>query len=150
MMWDTRSFSPLSFSPQTFFGTKEPTGRSGYWRLFYHQLQEQALKDAEQKPKPKFVELEPIMELSDGSAIVGTPRKDPKPAFTDPLPTLPPLPRYRSAPPKAPEIMGNVLHLQFSVQRMFMEWSIRGIISSASSLSQQREDEEELLLLLAA
>jgi len=46
--------------------SQQNNGRSGYWRLFYTQLQEQALeKDKEQKEKEKDV---PVVEVIEESA----------------------------------------------------------------------------------
>ena len=46
------SFSPVSFSTLSFHGTLAPaeqSARSGYWRLFFMQMQEEALKNPELK-----------------------------------------------------------------------------------------------------
>ena len=48
-MFHRPSFSPVSFSRVSFNGASQPVeqeGRSGYWRLFFTQLQE----DSEKKP----------------------------------------------------------------------------------------------------
>mgnify|MGYP000270539646 CR=1 FL=1 len=74
------SFNPTSFSRVSFNGASQPVvqdGRSGYWRLFYYQLQEEALKEkppanvvkevkpspvVKKKAKPRRVEKEEVEE----------------------------------------------------------------------------------------
>ena len=76
------SFNPTSFSRVSFNGASQPVvqdGRSGYWRLFYYQLQEEALNKsteqnvvkevkslpspvAKKKAKPRPVEKEEVEE----------------------------------------------------------------------------------------
>lgn len=63
-MFHRPSFSPVSFSRISFNVASQPVvqdGRSGYWRLFFTQLQEDSLKpdavvavsvDSENSPKP--------------------------------------------------------------------------------------------------
>lgn len=87
------------FRPQYLHGAEEETtGRSGYWRLFFHQLQEDALRkdeeklkeaikeavapvlaDAPTKPK-KVVKLEPLVELEEFPEV----KFNRKPIFTRP------------------------------------------------------------------
>lgn len=56
-------------------------GRSGYWRLFYTQLQEQAL-EAKEKPKQEAQFKEPykLEKQADGSYLVKEPSAKPKKA----------------------------------------------------------------------
>ncbi len=48
-MFNRSSFSPVSFSLISFNGAREDTGRSGYWRLFFTQMQEEADKERDEK-----------------------------------------------------------------------------------------------------
>ena len=77
-MFNHNSFSPISFSRTAWAGIKQQQqqGRSGYWRLFYHQLQEAALNEKGVEPvKLKAVKYEPYVEQPDGSVIFGKPAK---------------------------------------------------------------------------
>jgi len=49
------SFNPVSFSRISFAGATAPIndGRSGYWKLFFMQMQEDALKKHEEAKLPK-------------------------------------------------------------------------------------------------
>ena len=49
-MFSLNSFKPVSFSLQSFKMAEEAnSGRSGYWKLFFYNMQEEALKKHEQK-----------------------------------------------------------------------------------------------------
>lgn len=60
-MFHPQSFNPISFSSISFNGANKPVqeGRSGYWRLFFTQLQEQS----EQK-QDKVKEVSNVLETS--------------------------------------------------------------------------------------
>ena len=76
-MFNRNSFSPISFSRTAWAGIQQSQqeGRSGYWRLFYHQLQEAALNKEKIKPiKVEEVKFEPYTEQPDGSVIFGKPK----------------------------------------------------------------------------
>ncbi len=49
-MFSLNSFKPVSFSLQSFKMAEEAnSGRSGYWKLFFYNMQEEALRKHEQK-----------------------------------------------------------------------------------------------------
>ena len=49
-MFSLNSFKPVSFSLQSFKMAEEAnSGRSGYWKLFFYNMQEEALRKDEQK-----------------------------------------------------------------------------------------------------
>lgn len=51
-MFQAKSFQPLSFSLQSFKMAEEAnSGRSGYWKLFFYNIQEEALRKHEQKQR---------------------------------------------------------------------------------------------------
>lgn len=126
-------------------------GRSGYWRLFFHQLQEQALqKTPERKlPEPK---LEPVVELQDGSAIVGKVQRtkklrlEPEVNVPEKLPPFKPklVASTRHDEPSEPYII-QIMRAQMEISRLFTAWQIPAIIYPAQDV-----EDEELLLLLAA
>lgn len=56
-MFNPSSFSPVSFSRISFNGVQAANeGRSGYWRLFFMQMQEDALKKSVKEEVKKIVE----------------------------------------------------------------------------------------------
>ena len=91
-MFLRNSFNPVSFSRISFAGATAPIndGRSGYWRLFYTQLQEEALKkDADAKlPKPEVTVAETVWEPI---------KKKPKARVkaVEPLEPIPELPKFK-------------------------------------------------------
>jgi hypothetical protein len=119
--------------------------------LFFHQLQEQALqKTPERKlPEPK---LEPVVELQDGSAIVGKvqrtkkPRLEPEANVPEKLPPFKPklVVSTRHDEPSEPYVI-QTMRLSMEVSRLFTSWQIPLIITQAQDV-----EDEELLLLLAA
>ena len=142
------SFNPVSFSPIAFNGARKPSeesGRSGYWRLFFHQLQEQALEEKKPEKPSKVIKFEPVKELSDGSAVVGVQSAKPKPELEQ-TPSEPYL--FKPAPLK-PEVSEpyviQTMRLSMEVSRLFTSWQIPLIITQAQDV-----EDEELLLLLAA
>lgn len=145
------SFNPVSFSPIAFNGARkrpENSGRSGYWRLFFHQLQEQALEEKKPQKPAKAIKLEPVKELPDGSAVVGV--QSTKPEQVPPEPEqAPPEPYLFKPTPLKPEVdepyVIQTMRLSMEVSRLFTSWQIPLIITQAQDV-----EDEELLLLLAA
>ena len=52
-MFQAKSFTPASFSIQSFKMAEQAQARSGYWRLFYYKMQEESLKKNEQEQREK-------------------------------------------------------------------------------------------------
>ena len=52
-MFQAKSFTPASFSIQSFKMAEQASARSGYWRLFYYKMQEESLKKNEQEQREK-------------------------------------------------------------------------------------------------
>lgn len=144
------SFNPVSFSPIAFNGARKPSeesGRSGYWRLFFHQLQEQALGEKKPQKPVKVIKFEPVKELPDGSAVVGVHFVK---LESEPEPEQAPLEPYLFKPaPLKPEVSEpyviQTMRLSMEVSRLFTSWQIPLIITQAQDV-----EDEELLLLLAA
>lgn len=61
------------FRPQYLSGQTDETARSGYWRLFYYQLQEAELKKNEQEQGKEAPE--GARQVTEEDASVGAPRK---------------------------------------------------------------------------
>lgn len=65
-MFNHSSFSPVSFSRISFNGVQAANeGRSGYWRLFYTQLQEESLKN-EKADESTRIQPTPVTVASTG------------------------------------------------------------------------------------
>lgn len=150
-MFHRPSFSPVSFSLASFHGVsskpEQQEGRSGYWRLFFHQLQEQALGEKKAEKPAKVIKFEPVKELPDGSAVVGAQSAKPKPK---PKPKQAPAEPYLFKPaPLKPEVgepyVVQIMRLSMEISRLFTSWQIPLIITQAQDV-----EDEELLLLLAA
>ena len=152
-------FNPAFFSAQYFppqyhsllSGTQILEGRSGYYRLFFHQLQEEALNksSAKKTQEPAKQVFESVTELPDGSAIVGKPRVE-----TDKCqeqvqtPVVKPMLRVVK-PILQPKVEAShvfeTARIQSEIQSLFASWKIQAI------MKHPRDDEdEELILLLAA
>jgi hypothetical protein len=121
-------------------------GRSGYWRQFYMQLQEQMLEKKTPAPKTIDEPLDTVIELSDGSAKVIP--------FSKPKKKIPQKARQerearRTQPVVSPRdsqvFIAETMRLHMEVTRLFTTWQIPPIINRA-----QDNEDEELLLLLAA
>ena len=148
-MFHRPSFSPVSFSVASFHGVsskpEQQGGRSGYWRLFFHQLQEQALQEKNPERPAKVIKFEPVKELPDGSAVVGVQSAKPKPE-PEQAPAEPYLFKPATLKPEVDEpYVIQAMRVQMEISRLFTAWQIPAIIYSA-----QDTEDEELLLLLAA
>jgi hypothetical protein len=145
------SFSPISFSAISFNGAsaqpEKQDGRSGYWRLFFQQLQEEA--DKPKTTEPTQVEAEVVAVKT---KAVAKPVKVKKPVKVMPeepevVPPFRPLPMYESKPDEP-------THLQ---QMWNITTELRVMIKSLSDINdefdilrqQQDEDDVELLLLFS-
>lgn len=150
------SFSTISFSRTAWAGIKqdEQSGRSGYWRLFYHQLQEQALKDSETKKRTtEFVEPYSLTEAKDGSATIVFPGKA-KPRKFEPataIPELPPLPpRPKVSPPETPNFMVFCMNMTMQLRFLLQTYGVNLLTFTRQVKMTSDEDEDiELLLLMA-
>lgn len=136
------SFSPVSFSRIAFNGAQQiiperQDGRSGYWRLFFTQMQEEALKEYEKKTEPK----------SDTGAVEPTPveakkapaKKKPKRAEREVVDQPEPieLPKFRRKPiyqtPNTYDALANLPNIETLYQSVV---SIRNTL--IIDLEQQR------------
>lgn len=101
--YQTTSFSQIAFQQCAFQDTAFQTdpcvndGRSGYWRLFFTQMQEEALKKRDEKKEPAEV-VGTVTEIkTDKRTKVRKPAAPPKPAKVEkPLPVIP----FRKLPTK--------------------------------------------------
>lgn len=130
------------------FGQEENSGRSGYWRLFFYQLQEEALKKGEEN-----VGEEELIELKDGSVKVKARRKSrPKRALevTEEIP-LTETPRKIPLAPVTTEPS-----TPWIIQAWQITTELRELIGQSRLVRvkyetrSDPEDEEDLILLLLA
>ena len=148
-MFTLNSFKPVSFSLQSFKMAEEAnSGRSGYWKLFFYNMQEEALKPHEQEQgkgtpqstsrrasqksvaKPKRARIHAVEEAE-------------PPEEFEPLPK----PMYRQQTDFVPNEI-TCLVQQNWVKLLGVDLPVGFYIPSESSAND--EDEEELLLLLVA
>ncbi len=146
-MFNRNSFSPISFSRTAWAGIQQSQqeGRSGYWRLFYYQLQEAALNKEKIKPiKVEEVKFEPLIEQPDGSVIFGKIVKD----KTKVVPTVDTV---------VENYVAETMRVHHQVQMLIARLSVieTRCVSVQSStwvepekLAVDDEDEEELIILL--
>lgn len=124
-------------------------GRSGYWRQFYMQLQEQMLEKKTPAPKTIDEPLDTVIELPDGSAKVipfSKPKKTTPQKARQERETRRAQPRRVTPETRSDEVfLIETMRLHMEVTRLFTSWQIPTIINRA-----QDNEDEELLLLLAA
>lgn len=149
-MFSSGSFAKASFSITAFKMAQDTdTARSGYWRLFYYNMQEEALKKDEQV-KGK-AETESKSESSQAKPIAQPkPKRKPEPVVTEePIPHLL-KPVYRGAVEQPSQEFGDLLRV---LRIEFSTWQFTLPILSAKLLATQaandEEDDIEMLLLAA-
>lgn len=134
------------------YSQEESSGRSGYWRLFYTQLQEQSLKG---KPKPEsapvFKEPYQLKEQSDGSVLVITdkpkkPQPEPIPE-PEPLPVLPPMVRSKASE-SITNFIANAWYITAQIRDMVTKYELSVVKFNQDGFSTEEDDIETLLLLM--
>ena len=152
-MFQHNSFLRASFSVQSFkMAGEENTARSGYWRLFYYNLQEESLKQDEQKQREeKKVGAGESQEVKSPEAPTKRKRKpEPIEVVEEWVPPFIPRPIYQA---KKSHTVPEIDDLLRESSLGFLEW--RGIITSmswglAAQISANDDEEDIELLLLAA
>ena len=158
-MFSANSFSPASFSIQSFKMAQQDQARSGYWRLFYTEMQEKSLEEDRRKR-----EQEQRKEAPQGTVEV-TPAKPiakPKPK---PKPRVKPVPRDEHLDEPVPHVVRPIYVAQpdpfefvtpllriISIE--FHSWNLssKPLVALLEKQAANDEDEEEAihLLLMAA
>ena len=146
-MFNRSSFSHISFSRTAWSSIQQDqqTGRSGYWRLFYYQLQEASLKTPENPVKVEEVKFEPYAEQPDGSVIFG---KVVKPK-TKAVPTVNTVVENYVA--ETMRVHHQVQMLLARLQRIetnVVSVELPAWMTAEKLVVDKEEDEEELLILL--
>lgn len=132
-------------------GRPKLDAKSGYWRLFYYNLQEEALKKDEQV-KGKAAEKGEGESEKAKPVAAKKPKPKPKPRPIEVLEPIPHLPKpiYRKAEAVPSSEFGDLL-AQLRIE--FSTWQFALPILSAQLLSRQaandEEDDIEMLLLAA-
>lgn len=139
-MFHRSSFSPVSFSSQAFHGATEE-GRSGYWRLFFYQMQEEALKGDE---KEKLAEIPQVTTRPTKTRRpTVTPKVPQEPKFQAPV--LAPLPKFEPLPLK-PSYLEETWRITQEVRVMISQMT-SNVIKLDSDVDEDEEDIELLLLM---
>lgn len=151
-MFHRPSFSPVSFSRISFNGATQPveqSGRSGYWRLFYYQMQEETLKGKDEEPSKPYSEPYKLEEKGDGSAIVHFPgRKKFTVERTEPeIPTVP-LGSVKTSDPVIHPELPRIWQITQELRTIRARWGIMQVASHQLDAVND-EDDIELLLLVA-
>jgi len=142
------SFSPVSFSRVSFNGASQPVvqdGRSGYWRLFFTQLQEQS-----EQPK-KSVEV----TSTDTKPVTVKPVKRTRvQSHTEVIDVEPESPPFRPLPmyqrkDLAHDFTPSILNVENDLTRMYVQFIKISIESKLQLDAANDEDDVELLLLVA-
>lgn len=151
-MFSHKSFSQVSFSVTSFKLAQEASARSGYWRLFYYNLQEKALKSEEVTSSPKV----PVAVL-DNVVRVRLLSKEPSakrnvlpaaPQISD-RPSAPLKPLYTPAqPPQLPAIAQFLEPVVYELSSWVSVLELRKV--KPTPIVDQLENEAIALLLLAA
>ena len=140
-MFSLNSLKPVSFSLQSFKMAEEAnSGRSGYWKLFFYNMQEEALKPPpappdvvseglKKKRKTKKTKFEPLIELEEYD-----------------IPSSP-LPLYRTQSDFL-DLEINCLVRQNWVKLQGIKVPLESYFPTEPAAND--EDEDELLLLLVA
>ena len=159
-MFSHKSFSPVSFSITSFKMAQEESVRSGYWRLYFYQMQEEALRKAKEGDFAEKAPVEAIKVRARSGVLPGkkvtkakttTPKQDSEAQAC-------PVPRRKLFRPAAyvpsiplPDTMWvyntlNELRFTFPSKRSIVKPSE----SQATAINVADQDNRVLLLLLAA
>lgn len=135
-------------------------GRSGYWRLFYTQLQEEALKEYDRKKQLSNTET-----LESGKQVTETPKVAKPPVKLEPLvkldvyetPNFKRKPIYTEPTPVAVNLPAFVAGISLELSKMYQEFAplvraqnIRSIEVARAKRQQRTRRRAAAFLLLAA
>lgn len=143
-MFQARSFTPASFSIQSFKMAEASSARSGYWRLFYYNLQAESLKKNEQKQREEAPEGTSQSPSEVARTVSKKSRR--KPAVVEEwVPPALPKPIYRLFEKPAPALdISPILRELVAYQSFLATLQIR---LTDFELEKEEEDDVEFLLL---
>lgn len=136
-MFQASSFNPLSFSIQAFKMAEQSSARSGYWRLFFYNMQKEALE----KPKSVTRKLK-LVEPPKKRARVTVP--EPEEEWVPP--SLPKL-IYRAPPVVQPNPL--IPAVQAIKAELRMLYLVGSTLQSRLDDTESENEDIELLLLAA-
>lgn len=141
-MFHHNSFNPVSFSIQSFKMAQEDQGRSGYWRLFFYKMQEEALK--KDQVKEEVLETEKLEKLAPQSLPARKPRITPVTPEVPLKPLLEPLRPFK--PLDAKSYLSDMWRITTELRAMVTQFesSVVKYVPRHENL----QDEEELGLIL--
>ena len=152
-MFNLNSFKPASFSIQSFKMAEEAdSGRSGYWKLFFYNMQEEELKKHEQKQReeaPQSASQRPKKSRSK-PAVKATPSVEQR---IVPEPPSRPVKRVVVAdPPELPSITPYLAVISAELRLMYQTSQplLVRLIDQERIKAANDEDEEDVVLLLLA
>jgi len=150
-MFQAKSFTPASFSIQSFKMAEQAQARSGYWRLFYYKMQEESLRKNEQEQREK-AEKRTGQSSQESAPIVSTAKKRrrPEPDVEIWEPPALPKPLYRKIiPVKINPITPflSIITQEFRQLYLTLPFLQQKLMERQEELD---DDEDTELLLLAA
>ena len=151
-MFQAKSFTPASFSIQSFKMAEQAQARSGYWRLFYYKMQEESLKKNEQEQREKEEKRTGESEKAITPAIPAKKRARRKPVELEEEvwepPELPKLIYQRVAPP----VFNPVTQFLSIITTEFrqLHYSIYPLEVKLAEKEIELDEEDIEMLLLAA
>lgn len=145
-MFHRPSFSAIAFNPVSFGGQKKQDGRSGYWRLFFTQLQEESDKSRDEQGKPSVVEIQPKPSPK-------TAKEKPQkrvirpPEVVEKAPPFRPLPMHQ-AKPDEPTYLQQMWDITLELREMVASLQLSAVKFNQQLDARNDEDDIELLLLV--
>jgi len=149
-------FNHNSFLPKSFFsgsfeldgGTPEPSsGHSGYWRLFYYQLQEKEYLKRTEKATTKIEGTLP----PEKEKVARAPGKEPGKLPEISTPPFPKLPAFTPIKEVLPSPLIELWQITLNVRMMVAKYNNIKVQSDLDHIAvNDDENDVELLLLLAA
>ena len=156
-MFSANSFSPASFSIQSFKMAQQDQARSGYWRLFFTEMQEKSLEDDRRKREQEQRKEAPqgTVEVAEAESVA-KPKPKPKRRAAEPISRDEPLGAvpFKRVYAQQPDPFEFVTPLLRIISTEFHSWSlsVQPLVALLERQAANDEDEEDTihLLLLAA
>lgn len=157
-MFSANSFSPASFSIQSFKMAQQDQARSGYWRLFFTEMQEKSLEDDRRKREQEQRKEAPQREVEVAETKpVAKPKPKPKRRAAESISRdeLVAKPMLRSVFAQQPDPFEFVTPFLRIISQEFYLWNVstKPLLAMLERKAANDDDDEEEainLLLLAA
>jgi hypothetical protein len=142
------SFSPISFSAISFNGAstqpEKQDGRSGYWRLFFQQLQEEADKPKTTEPTEVVTEVVAVKTKTAAKPVKAKKPVKVIPEEVEVVPPFRPLPMYERKVDE-PTYLQEMWNITAELRIMIKSLSV---INDEFDIKRQQQDEDDVELLL--